>query len=58
MLDLVRAMHSKVIAAGLLTADEHEQLDRRARAHLAAPGTIVVPYLSFLAWGRVWIDDG
>jgi SAM-dependent methyltransferase len=53
MLDLVRAMRSKVIAAGLLTAHEHEQLDRRARAHLAAPGTIVVPYLSFLAWGRV-----
>jgi hypothetical protein len=53
VLDLLQAMRSKVVAAGLLTADEHEHLDSAARAHLCAPGTIVVPHLCFLAWGRV-----
>ena len=44
---------SKMITAGLLTADEHARLDGTARAHLSAPGTIVVPHLLFMAWGHV-----
>ena len=53
MLDLVQVMRPKLIAAGLLTAAEHDEPDREARAHIAAPETIVMPHLSFLAWGRV-----
>lgn len=53
IVDLLQAMRSKVIASGLLTAEEHDHLDREARAHLADPDTVILPHLSFLAWGRV-----
>ena len=52
ILDLLRAMRAKVIDAGLLSAQELDQLDHAAREHLADPRTLVMPHLSFMAWGR------
>jgi SAM-dependent methyltransferase len=52
ILDILQAMRPKIIEQGLLTAVEHDQLDRNARAHLDDPHTLVMPHLSFMAWGR------
>jgi hypothetical protein len=50
--DLVRAMRSQVLEMGLADERELDQLDSRAREHLADPDTVVMPGLMFLAWGR------
>jgi ubiquinone/menaquinone biosynthesis C-methylase UbiE len=52
MLDILQAMRSKIIEQGLLTTTELERLDRDAREHLADPRTMIMPHLSFMAWGR------
>jgi SAM-dependent methyltransferase len=50
--DLVRSMGGKIVARGLISESELEELDRVVRAHLARPGTLTVPHLLFSAWGR------
>jgi SAM-dependent methyltransferase len=52
ILDILRAMRSKITEQGLLSAAELDRLDRDARAHLADPHTMIMPHLSFMAWGR------
>ena len=52
MLDILRATRSKIIEQGLLHTAELNRLDHDAREHLADPHTIVMPHLSFMAWGR------
>jgi ubiquinone/menaquinone biosynthesis C-methylase UbiE len=51
-LDIVQNMRSKIVERQLLTERELDELDRAARAHLADPGTVIMPCLYFLAWGR------
>jgi SAM-dependent methyltransferase len=51
MLDILQAMRTKLTARGLLTADELDRLDHAARTHLADPRTMIMPHLSFMAWG-------
>jgi SAM-dependent methyltransferase len=51
-LDIMQNMRSKVLERELLTERELDELDRAARAHLADPGTVIMPCLYFLAWGR------
>jgi hypothetical protein len=50
--DLVASMQAKIIQRGVADAGELENLDRQVRHHLADPGTMAVPCLYFLAWGR------
>jgi ubiquinone/menaquinone biosynthesis C-methylase UbiE len=50
--DLVRAMRPQILELGLADEPELEQLDATARAHLRNPDVVVMPHLSFLAWGR------
>jgi len=50
--DLVRSMRPRILALGLAGQRELEELDRAAREHLDDPGTLVLPHLLFLAWGR------
>jgi len=50
--DLVRSMRPRSLALGLAGQRELEELDRAAREHLDDPGTLVLPHLLFLAWGR------
>ncbi|MBV9605941.1 MAG: methyltransferase domain-containing protein [Solirubrobacterales bacterium] len=52
MLDILRAMRSKIIEQRLLHGAELDRLDRDAREHLGDPHTLVMPHLSFMAWGR------
>jgi SAM-dependent methyltransferase len=49
---LVRAMRPQVLAMGLASATELDELDTAARAHLRDPHTIVISGLLFLTWGR------
>ena len=51
-LDLVQAMRPQVLAMGLATAAELDELDAAARAHLDHPHTVVMSGLLFLARGR------
>ena len=51
-LDLVQAMRPQVLAMGLATAAELDELDAAARAHLDHPHTVVMSGLLFLTWGR------
>jgi ubiquinone/menaquinone biosynthesis C-methylase UbiE len=51
-LDLVRSMRSQVLAMGVATDAELEELDATARAHLQDPHTVVISGLLFLTWGR------
>jgi hypothetical protein len=51
-LDLVRSMRPKIIPLGIAREQELDDLDRAAREHLDDPHTLVLPHLSFLAWGR------
>jgi hypothetical protein len=51
-IDLVRSMRPRILERELASERELEELDRAARAHLAGPGTLVLPHLLFLAWGR------
>jgi SAM-dependent methyltransferase len=50
--DLVRAMHPQIVALGAADQRELDDLDAAARAHLGRPDVVVVPGLTFLAWGR------
>jgi len=52
ILDLLQAMRGKIIEQGLLSTGELNRLDRDAREHLANPRTMIMPHLSFMAWGR------
>ena len=51
-LDLVRSMRPAILKLGLAGQRELDELDRVVREHLDDPGTLVMPHLSFLAWGR------
>jgi len=50
--DLLRSMHSQVLATGIADERELDEVDRAVREHLDAPGTLVMPGLLSLAWGR------
>jgi ubiquinone/menaquinone biosynthesis C-methylase UbiE len=49
-LDLLRSMRPKIVALGIASEQELEDLDRAAREHLDDPHTLVLPHLFFLAW--------
>jgi SAM-dependent methyltransferase len=51
-LDLVRSMRPKIMALGIASEQELDDLDRAAREHLDDPHTLVLPHLFFLVWGR------
>jgi ubiquinone/menaquinone biosynthesis C-methylase UbiE len=50
--DLVRSIHPVIIGLGLAAKEELDALDHAVRVHLDDPRTLVVPHLSFMAWGR------
>jgi hypothetical protein len=50
--DLVRSMRPKILAAGIATERELDEVDHAVREHLSDPDTLVMPHLLFLAWGR------
>jgi SAM-dependent methyltransferase len=50
--DLVRSMHPKILAAGIASERELDQVDQAVRKHLSDPDTLMLPHLLFLAWGR------
>jgi hypothetical protein len=52
MVDLVRGLRPAICTLAISDERELEQLDRAAREHLDDPRTLVLPHLSFLAWGR------
>ncbi|MBV9423069.1 MAG: methyltransferase domain-containing protein [Solirubrobacterales bacterium] len=52
ILDILQAMRTKITEQGLLNTTELDALDRDARTHLADSGTMIMPHLSFMAWGR------
>jgi SAM-dependent methyltransferase len=47
----VRTMRNKIIAQGLLSEQELDELNRAARAHLRKTSTLTVPHLLFTVWG-------
>ncbi len=51
-LDLLRSIRPQVVEMGLASAEELDELDAAARAHLDDPATVAVYGLLFLAWGR------
>jgi SAM-dependent methyltransferase len=50
--DLVRSLRPVLVAAGLSTEPELDDLDRTVRDHLADPGTFVMSELLVVAWAR------
>jgi SAM-dependent methyltransferase len=50
--DLVRSVRPAIVSLGLADQEELDALDLAVRAHLDDPRTVVMPHLSFLAWGR------
>jgi SAM-dependent methyltransferase len=50
--DLVRSMRPKILAAGIASERELDEVDQAVREHLSDPGTLMLPHLLFLAWGR------
>src|SRR6185437_9870554 len=50
--DLLRGRHPAVVSLGLASQPELDALDRAVRSHLDDPRILVVPHLSFPAWGR------
>jgi SAM-dependent methyltransferase len=50
--DLVRSMHPMIVGRRLAGQAELDALDRAVRSHLDDPRTLVMPHLTFLAWGR------
>jgi SAM-dependent methyltransferase len=50
--DLLRSLHPIIVSLGLADQGELDALDRAVRSHLDDPRTLVMPHLSFLAWGR------
>jgi hypothetical protein len=45
-------MRPKILAAGIASEGELDEVDRAVRKHLSDPGTLMLPHLLFLAWGR------
>jgi ubiquinone/menaquinone biosynthesis C-methylase UbiE len=52
-LDLLKSIRPQLLEMGLASAEELDELDAAARAHLDDPSTVVVYGLLFLTWGRV-----
>jgi ubiquinone/menaquinone biosynthesis C-methylase UbiE len=50
--DLVRSVRPVILELGLAHERELDELDRAVRRHLDDPRTLVMPHMSFLAWGR------
>jgi hypothetical protein len=50
--DLVRSMRPKILAQGIASERELDELDQAVRAHLDDPATLVMPNLLFRAWAR------
>ena len=50
--DLVRSMRPKILAAGIASERELDEVDHAVREHLRDPGTLMLPHLLILAWGR------
>jgi ubiquinone/menaquinone biosynthesis C-methylase UbiE len=50
--ELVRSMRPMILEMGLADERELDELDQAVREHLDDPRTLVMPHLSFLAWGR------
>jgi SAM-dependent methyltransferase len=50
--DLVRSMRPKILAAGIASERELDEVDQAVREHLSDPDTVMLPHLLFLAWGR------
>jgi SAM-dependent methyltransferase len=50
--DLVRSMRAKIVARGIASEQELDDLDRVAREYLANPFALVMPGVYFMAWGR------
>ena len=50
--DLVRAMRPQILDMGLADERELDELDAAACKHFDNPGTVVMPSLMFIAWGR------
>jgi SAM-dependent methyltransferase len=50
--DLMRSMRPKILAAGIASERELDEVDRAVREHLSDPRTLMLPQLLFLAWGR------
>jgi SAM-dependent methyltransferase len=50
--DLARSMRPKILAAGIASERELDEVDQAVREHLNDPGTLMLPHLLFLAWGR------
>ena len=51
-LDLVRAMRPQILAIGLASSQELDDLDAMLRPHLQDPRTVAMTGLLFLVWGR------
>jgi ubiquinone/menaquinone biosynthesis C-methylase UbiE len=51
-LDLVRAMRPQILAIGLASSQELDDLDATLRPHLQDPRTVAMTGLLFLVWGR------
>lgn len=51
-LELIRSMRPKLVAAGIASEAELDDLDRSAGELLDDPHTLVMPILYFLVWGR------
>ncbi len=45
-------MRPKLLARGVVTEHELDEIDRAAREHFNDPDTLVMPNLLFLVWGR------
>jgi SAM-dependent methyltransferase len=50
--DLIRAMRPQLMALGVADEAELDSLDTTVREYLANPDVVVMPSLTFLAWGR------
>jgi SAM-dependent methyltransferase len=50
--DLVRSMRPKILALGIASESEPDEVDRAVREHLSDPDTLMLPHLLFLAWSR------
>jgi hypothetical protein len=45
-------MRPQILALGAADERELDELDAAAREHLSNPDVVVMPNLTFLAWGR------
>ena len=45
-------MRPKIVASGIATERELDEVDQAVREHLSNPDTLMLPHLLFLAWGR------